>query len=79
MERAEFLSGLVWRNRGEDDDTNKEMVHIKEECKRGRARHRNHGERNVMEAGKKEGKWGVREGFTREDGRKRIMRKGGIR
>ncbi len=49
MERAEFLSGLVWKNRGEDDDTNKETVHIKEECKRGRERQGDHAERNGIE------------------------------
>ncbi len=32
------------------------MVHIKEECKRGRARQGDHGLRNGMKAGKKEGK-----------------------
>jgi hypothetical protein len=52
------------------------MVHIKEECKRGRERQGDHGERNGMEAGKKEGKWGGERRFDgREDGRKRIMRK----
>ncbi len=55
-------------DRGEDDDTNKEMVHIKEECKRGRAtggpwREEWNG------GGKKEGKGGIERRFC-ESGRK---------
>ncbi len=53
MERAEFLSGLVWRTEGRTmtytGRTIKRWVHIKEECKRGRERQGDHGERNGME------------------------------
>ncbi len=56
------------------------MVNIKEKCKRERQRATGGPWRKEWNrAGKTEEsirKWGMREGFMGEDGRKRIMRKG---